>query len=337
MAKNLLTQDTALVGRLELIGVGVPGALPPNGSQLISGDDPPVSGLLGRPLRPEPGSLYLYTGGANPVLFWNEGTRLSPYWTPVGFDQVGLLGVYEDFRGPDPKGIADVTAALNAASGMRVFGQGVVEVDSGVLKGTDVAGSHVGEMRTTDEDEHVVALGLGSAVAMLVPEDHGTLVIDITWAQLTDILTRRLFVGFAGEAADALDPLISIATTVITFVAAGTEGDDMAGICMDANAGDPDALYLAHVKANAAATIATTATGVDLSTNLAVAATYQRFRLEVTQAGVITAFIDKVQVSRITAALTPATALLPVAALMVESGTTILKATVKQYMAWGLR
>jgi hypothetical protein len=279
----------------------------------------------------------MYINRSNGVAYINEGAKSSPYWTPVSFDQPGLVGVYEDFRGPDPKGIADTTASLNAASGMRCFGQGVAEVDSGVLKGTDVAGSHVGILRTTNEDEHVAAIGFGTSVAELSPTVNGPLVIDVTLSMLTNILTRRLFVGWAGEAADALNPLITGATTVITFAATGSEGDDMAGIVMDANLTDADGLFLAHVKANAAATIATSATGVDLSTSLAAAATYQRFRLEISAAGVAVAFIDKVQKSSISGALTAATVLAPVVSLMVESGTTILNATAKQFMAYGSR
>ena len=329
---NRITRGIALVGRIAL----------PNNVFFMEGAGGPLSGTSGTGVnRTGPGSLYI--NRSNGVVYTNEGTKASPYWTPRSFDQPGLLGVYDDFRGPDAKPLASATAFLNAASGMRVFGgggattKGVVNTDSGVTKGTDVAGAHVGLMATTNEDETVVALGMGSAVAQMSPSVNGPLVIDITWAQLTNILTRRLFVGFAGEAADGMIPLFTSATTVITFAAAGSEGDDMAGIVMDDNLTDSDGLFLAHAKADAAATIATSATGVDLSTALAAAATYQRFRLEVSAAGAITAFIDKVQVSSISGALTAATALLPVAALMVESGTTILSATVKQFMCWGSR
>src|SRR5689334_23394668 len=38
------------------------------------------------------------------VMFTNEGTTASPYWTPVSFQQRGLLGWYTDFR--DGVGIA---------------------------------------------------------------------------------------------------------------------------------------------------------------------------------------------------------------------------------------
>ena len=322
-----------IINALSIRGMGVnQGTVAP-----LSG----TSGTLAGSFSAGPGSTYMdKTTG---VMYVNEGTKASPYWSPVSFNQPGLLGVYEDFRGPDIHGIAIATAETKGASGVRVFGgggattQGIQNTDSGVLKGTDVEGSNVGIMRTTNEDEAVVALGMGGAVAQLVPEDHGPLVIDILWSQLTNILTRRLFVGFAGEAADAMDPLFTSATTVITFSAAGSEGDDMAGVVMDDGLTANDGLFLMHVKADAAATIATTAPGVDLATVLAAAGTYQRMRVEVDLLGGVTVFINKVQVGSIAAALTPATAVIPVAMLAVETGTTILNATVKQFMAYGKR
>lgn len=320
--ENLLTQGVGVVGRLGLFG----------GGQMISGTTAPKSGTSGTPKGARAGSIYRYVSAAGAVDYVNEGTKTAPYWTPINFLQPALLGVYEDFRGPDPKPIADTTASLNAASGLRSFGQGVAEIDSGVLKGTDVEGSHVGVMRTTNEDEHVVAIGMGTSVAMLQPDTHGPLVVDITWSQLTDILTRRIFVGFLGAVADALDPPATGATTVITLVQ-----DDMAGFFMDSNLTDADGLFLAHNKSDAAATIATTATGVDISQSLAAAGTYQRMRIEIDASGNMVAFINKTQVGSITAALDADEECMPVALLAVEQGTTILNATVKSFMAWGFR
>ena len=303
---------------------------------MFRGTGGPTSGTTGTGFGVVPAGAF-YQDRATGTLYVNEGTQASPYWTPVSFHQPQLLGVYEDFRGPAVKAIADTTFSLNGASGIRCFGQGLADVDSGCVKGTDVEGAHVGNIRTTNEDEHVVALGMGSSVAQMQPDTHGPLVVDITWSQLTDILTRRIFVGFMGEAADAMDPVATGATTVITFSAGGSTGDDLAGIFMDANLTDGDGLFLAHNKSNAAATIATTATGVDLSQTLAAAATYQRMRVEVDILGNVRAFIDKVEVGLIAGALDVDEELLPVVALMVESGTTIMQATAKQFMCWGNR
>lgn len=277
------------------------------------------------------------------VEFINEGTATNVYWSPANFPQANLLGVYEDFKGPDIKGIANAASALNGASGARVFGgggattKGVANTDSGVLGGTDVAGTHVGVMRTTNEDETVVALSMGSSVAVLTPATNGPLVIDINWSQLTNILTRRIFVGFLGVAADAMIPSAVGATTTVTFDNNGSAGDDQIGLFMDANLSDADALSFIHVKADAVATLETDATGVDISTNLAAAGTYQRMRIEIDASGNALAFIGKVQVGSHLLAATAATALMPVAALYVESGSTILNATVKQFSCWGKR
>jgi hypothetical protein len=330
---NLITRGLGIVGRLGLFG----------GGQIISGSTKPLSGTSGTPKNCPMGSAYLYTGGGYPVVFVNEGTKASPYWTPASFSQLGVLGVFDDFRGPSAKPLADSAASLNAASGMRVYGgggattKGVQNTDSGVTKGTDVEGSHVGLMATTNEDESVVALGMGTSVAQLQPDTHGPLVVDVTMSMLTDILTRRLFVGFLGEAADELDPVATGATTVVTFSAGGTTGDDMAGLFMDANLTAASALSLIRNKSNAAATITTVAAALATPTNLATAGTYQRFRVEVDALGNVTAFVNKVQVGRAALALDVDEELHPAVVLMVESGTTIMSATVKQFSCWGLR
>lgn len=300
-----------------------------NNFDTITGTVAPASGTSGT--LAGPGSLYVNV--TNGVAYINEGTRAAPYWTPISFSQPNLLGVREDFRGGSVKALADTAASATGPSGIRVFGQGIeVNGDTGLVVGTNAEGSMVGRLSATNEDEHLAALGMGSTVPMFQPDTHGPLVVDVTWTQVSNILTRRLFVGFLGTVADALDPPATGATTVITLVQ-----DDMAGIFMDANLTDADGLFLAHNKSNEAASHATSATGVDLSTALAAAATYQRMRVEVSAAGVATAFVDKVQVGSVSAALDSDEEVMPVVALIVESGTTALSADVKQFMCWGNR
>ena len=109
----------------------------------------------------------------------------------------------------------------------------------------------------------------------------------------------------------------------------------MAGFGMDDNMTDPDLLRPIYNKANAAANLADPL--LDVTANLAVAATYQRMRVEIDAAGNMNIFIDKALVHTQLLALTAATVVMPVVMLAVESGTTILNATVKQFSCWGNR
>jgi hypothetical protein len=265
------------------------------------------------------------------IMYVNEGDENNPYWTPVSFDQPGLLGVREDFRGPAAglAPIADTTGSLTCyPSGMRVFGQGMADTDSGLILGTDVEGSRVGQLTTTNEDEHVAALGMGGTVAILQPDTHGPMAVDILCTNVTDILAKRMFIGFLGTVADALEGPFTGATTVVTLVQ-----DDMAGICFDANFTDADALYGAHNKSNADATM----TGIDLSTNMAAAGTYQRFRVEIYEDGDMRFFVDKVQKStEVAVALDVDEEVMPVA--LIESDEVAIQTLdIKQFMCWGLR
>ncbi len=321
-----LGRRTALVGALQYYG----------GTGTYVGSGFPNSGTSGTTVINGAGApaFATYVDADTGVEFVNEGTAASPYWTPKSFDQPGLLGVYDDFRGPDLMPIANTVESSNAPSGVRCFGAELDETDGGVLQGTNIEGTHVGVMRTSNADEDTVCLGMGSSVAMVSPDTTGLAVVDIEWAQLTDILTRRIFVGFAGEVQDTMVSLATGATTVITFAATSTEGDDLTGFFMDSNLTDANGLFLIHNKSNAAATIATTATGVDPSESLGVAGTYQRMRVELAANGNATFFLDKVQVGQHLIALDVDEECAPIAQLAVEQGTTILNATVKQFSCW---
>jgi len=304
-------------------------ALTNNDIFTITGPLAPASGLNGDGLNIcGVGSRYLARDSG--VWFVNEGTKTNPYWSPMNFAHPALLGAQDLCRGPSMSAIASVVASLNAASGVRVFGEGIAEVDSGVVGGTNIEGAMIQEMRTTNEDEHTVALGIGTSVAMYQPDKTGQMVIDITWSQLTDILARRVFVGFLGEVADVMIIPATGATTVITFNASGTAGDDLCGFFMDANLTDPDALSFITNKGNADASRTTVQSALDTPTNLAAAATYQRMRVEIDAKGNALGFIDKIQVVSALLAVDVDEELAPAVVLGVESGTTITKATLKQ-------
>src|SRR5688572_21504488 len=68
------------------------------------------------------------------VEYINEGSRTSPYWTPVSFDQRALFGVWTDFRDQAGSALAATDAEnILIGSGLRVFGQGLAESDSGLV------------------------------------------------------------------------------------------------------------------------------------------------------------------------------------------------------------
>lgn len=316
---NLLTNGLGIVGRLALKG----------GGQIASGSTPPLSGTSGTPLGMGVGSLYMHT--TRGVVFVNEGTGTSPYWTPVSFDQAGLLGWYTDFRDHVGKATSNTDATTVLASGVRVHGQGIADTDSGLTVAGVAEVGPVATMVTTNEASHVAALGVGDTTLPFQPDTHGPLVVDVSFSHVTAITLRATFAGFIGAAADALDPAVTGATTTLTLVQ-----DDVAGMLQDVGLTDGDGIFLPHNKSNAAASIATTATGVDLSQTIAAAATYQRWRVEISTAGVATAFIDKVQVGRIAAALDVDEELAP--SFYVESTSAATKSTtIKHFATWGHR
>lgn len=289
---------------------------------------PPVSGTSGTfagELDIDGGLLF---DSSNYVLYVNEGSVASPYWTPVGFDQDPLFGVHADFRDNVGLAISDTSGgAILAGSGLRVYGQGAADTDSGLVVQTAAEGGIEARMTTTNEAAHLLAIGMSAGV--MQPDQHGQLVVDVELSNVTAITDRFLFIGFLGTAADALDPPVTIATTVATLVQ-----DDLAGLAVDSAAGDADALYGVHNKSNANATM--TAGVLSPLTDLAAAGTYQRFRVEIAADGDMTCFVDKVQVYNQAIALDVDEECSPVA-LLGSNAAAIKSADVRRFSTWAYR
>ncbi len=319
-ADNLITKGVGILGRLALFG----------GGQLISGSTAPLSGTSGTPLNAPAGSIYFHSTSG--VAYVNEGTRTSPYWTPVSYDQPGLRAWHTDFRDAVGKSVTDTGATVILPSGVRVHGQGIAEAaDSGLVVTYTAELGSIAALSTTDEIAHVAALGVGTTALVFQPDTHGPLVVDVEFSNNTAITLRAIFAGFIGAAANALDPVVTGATTVLTLVL-----NDLQGMFMDSGLTDADGIFAPHNKANEAATIATTAAGVDLGSTMPAAGTYTRWRIEISAAGVMTCFIDKVQKTRIAAASLITEEVSP--SFYIEAnGANIKTVDIKRFATWGLR
>jgi hypothetical protein len=250
---------------------------------------PPTSGTSGT-YAGEQGVAggYLWDT-TNYVLFVNEGSQASPYWTPCPYDQAPLFGVNTDWRDGAGAALAGTTmSVLVPGSGVRIFGDGHADTDSGAVAQTAGEGGTVMRLTTTNEASHVIALGMAAGV--MQPDQHGTMVIDVEASNVSAITLRSMFVGFVGTAIDAFVAAVTGATTTATLVQ-----DDLAGMFFDVGLTAGDRLYGVHNKSNAAATQDLTADG-DTSTDIAAAGTFQRLRVEIAADGDMTCFVDKAQV-----------------------------------------
>lgn len=274
-----------------------------------------------------------YTDLTNGAVYVNEGTKTNLYWTPISYDQAGVLGWRSDFRDGVGKANSDTGAtATIPGSGIRVFGSGIAEIDSGLAIAIAEDGA-IGTLQATATTGGLLAaLGVGITTSVpFQPDRHGPIVVDALCAQSAAITTRRFFIGFLGTAADALANPVTGSTITITLVQ-----DDLAGLTFDTDLTDADRLFAPHNKSDEAATILTTATGVDTGVDVAAAGTYQRFRVEISAAGVMTCFVDKIQVTQISASLDVDEEVAPV--LLICAPTTATKAMlVKYFGAWGVR
>ena len=294
----------------------------------------PISGTAGTGAGSwaAPGALCRDTN--DDVLYINEGTLASPYWTPAGFDQRGLFGWYSDFRDGVGKAHADTAAtATIAGSGIRVHGQGVAETDSGLVVSMSDQGA-LGRITTTDEDAHTLVLSVGTGTTpVFQPDQNGTVVVDTEVSHVSAITLRSLFLGFCGSAADALDEVVTGATTTISFAA--TIGDDVAGLFFDVGLTDGDRYFYPTDKGNANASIATTA--CDSGVDVAAAGTFQRLRVEVDADGGVRFFVNKALVATKAAATLDVDEEIHPVLILGSTSTAVKSADVKHFAAWGGR
>lgn len=311
-----------------------------NGARFFDGSGFPKSGTSGTGVNSRNGQGApkgsIYVDVATGVAFVNEGSKESPYWTPVSFDQRGLMGWESDFRNGTGKAVSDTAAtATLVRSGIRIHGQGIAETDSGLTVAMDDQGA-VASLVTTDEAAHTAVLSVGTGTTpMFQPDQNGTCVVDVNVAQSSAITLRGCFLGFCGSAADALDPIMTYSGTTISF--ATTIGDDVAGLAFNVGLTATDRWFAPHDKGNANASIATTATGVDTGVDVAAAGTYQRLRVECDADGTVRMFIDKALVASFDAAtLDVDEEIQPM--FYIESTSAATKtALVKHFHAWGKR
>lgn len=290
---------------------------------------PPSSGTSGTLAGiAEAGAVLWDT--TNAVVFVNEGTRVSPYWTPQSFDQRALWGVWTDFRDQAGKAVADTAAeAIVPGSGLRIFGQGIAETDSGLVVQTAGEGGNLGRMTTTDEDAHTIAIGMEAGV--MQPDQHQLLVVDCSVTHVSAITLRSMFCGFIGTAADALDPAVTGSTTTATLVQ-----DDLAGLFFDVGFTDGDRYFAVHNKSDEAASQSISTGSRDTGVDVAAAGTFQRLRVEINAGGDMVAFIDKTQVFSLADALDADEECSPV--LYLESTSTATKSMdVRRFAAWAYR
>lgn len=249
----------------------------------------------------------------------NTGTLASPYWELIGRPGTGRTwGFFEDFNDGIGEPLADTDAALIKTSGMRIYGQGIAETDSGLVVNAAGEGGRSARMTTTDEAAHTLAIGLEDL--RYQPDQHGWCVFDFEHSQVSAKTLRAVVFGLIGAAADALDPRITFATTVHTMV-----GDDQALCAFSTEMTDADNWMVSHNKSDENPSM----TAVDTGIACPAAGTWQRCRVECgpdpddATKVIFRVFLDKVQAASVADALDEDEEVTPV--LYIESNSAAVK------------
>ena len=259
---------------------------------------------------------------------WYECISPEEYFPlTAGFTQA-TKGFETNFADLVGEALADTDATVTlAGSGLRIHGQGIAETDSGVTV-ANIAGGPTATCTTTDEVAHTIALSFGGNTEMWTPATNGPYNVYAEVAMSSAITLRAFFLGFLGAMADALDPALTYATTVLTLVQ-----DNLQGLTYSSELTDADRIYAAYNNADGAASIATTAAGVDTGSNFPAAGTYVKLLVRVEPDGTMKSYVDGTLLSTIPSAAATSVAVNPV--MYLESNSTAVKSMlVRKFAAW---
>jgi hypothetical protein len=231
----------------------------------------------------------------------------------------GRIEIFEDFLAGED--IIAETAATRSfgGSGLRVLGQGIAEVDSGITVGETDANNGVGILTTTDEVDH--SCGVATSQSFVVGK-MGTIIAECR-VQFVDLDTKEFYFGLTDENEDAENlqgSTIHGGTTTVTLTAANLCGFLFsAEFSAGSDEGDND-WYMVYN--GGTTTGATTSTDVDANDN-AVAGEFQILRLEVAINGTARWYIDGVLKQTVTGAVSTTAELAVIA--MVEAKTAAIE------------
>ena len=137
----------------------------PHAVQMASHDGFPQSGLTRAGASGKGSILIDKTTG---VAFVNEGSKDSPYWSPMSLTgQPRLQGFGTDFRDGVGKDTSNTDAVALLASGVRVFGDGIAEGDSGLVVTWTAGRGPIGQLITTNENHKLAGAQHWRGVAAL--------------------------------------------------------------------------------------------------------------------------------------------------------------------------
>ena len=231
----------------------------------------------------------------------------------------GRIEIFEDFLAGED--IIAETAATRSfgGSGLRVLGQGIAEVDSGITVGETDANNGVGILTTTDEADH--SCGVATPQSFVVGK-MGTIIAECR-VQFVDLDTKEFYFGLTDENEDAENlqgSTIHGGTTTVTLTAANLCGFLFsAEFSAGSDEGDND-WYMVYN--GGTTTGATTSTDVDANDN-AVAGEWQILRLEIAPNGTARWYIDGVLKQTVTTAVSTTAELAVIA--MVEAKTAAIE------------
>jgi hypothetical protein len=239
----------------------------------------------------------------------------------------GKVVIFEDFLAGEDIIAATAASRTFGASGLRVVGQGIAEVDSGVTVGETDANNGVGILTTTDEVDH--SCGVVTSQSFVVGK-MGTLVAECR-IQLVDLDTKEIYFGFTDENEDTENlqgSTIHGGTTTVTLTASNLCGFLFsAEFSAGSDAGDND-WYMVYN--GGTTTGATTSTDIDANDN-AVAGEWQVLRIEVAPNGTASWYIDGVLKQTVTDAASTTAELAVIA--MVEAKTAAIEYAWVDYIA----
>jgi len=286
----------------------------------------PVNGTTGKGIG---GKGCLLTDLTTGLLYINTGTIQSPVWTGSTTTFGSLLNAWgANFQNGKGVPLSDNAPSVTLENGIRVFGNGIADSDSGLVVNITPDGS-IGTMVASANAGETIALGVGTTGTLpYKPAINGPISIQAMVRMVTDHLNRKFFIGFSDTIPNNVPAIEAFSAGNFTL-----NPTNVVGLATDTGVGTTRDLYALSNKLNATPIIS--AASAITPKAFPLAGTWITLKVVVDVLGNATFFADDVQIAAIPLALDPNIAVAPLLLL----GNTLNGATrsmdVKQFVVLG--
>lgn len=265
------------------------------------------------------------------LLYVNTGTIDSPVWAASARDIGDTANIWAArFQTDQAVPLSDNQPTVTLSSGIRIFGNGLADNDSGMTVAITPEGS-IGTLVTSANAGETIAAGVGTTGTLpYKPAINGPISIQAVVQMVTDHLNRKFFIGFLGNPIDAILAPETFSAGNFTL-----NQSNLAGLVTDTGVGTTRDLYALSNKVNATPVISALSALTPAAFPVTNPSVWTKLKVVVDVDGTATFYVDDVLVKTIPNALDPNVPVAPVLLLGNTLNGAVRMMNVKQFICLG--